>query len=124
MKLSIFDFDGTLMRPSGRWNSDVVEQMRKALDRGDYVVVLTGRPGLYSYEIRAKLVGQQATPNEVIAVGPVGTLERKKKQIRRLVDATGAKNVALWDDNGAMLAAYGDMLDKLKVTKTLKWVKP
>lgn len=124
MKLSIFDFDGTLMRPSGRWNSDIVEQLRKALDRGDYVVVLSGRPGLDSYEIRAGLLGQQVFPNEIIAVGPTSTLERKKKQIKRLIDATGTKNVALWDDNGAMLAAYGDMLDKMKITKTLKWVKP
>ena len=123
MKLSIFDFDGTLVRPSGRWNSEIVEQMRKSLDRGDYVVVLTGRPGLDSSNIRAGLLGQQVLPNEIIGVGPIGTLDRKKKQIRRLVDATGAKNVAMWDDNGAMLAAYGDMLDKLKVTKTLKWVK-
>ena len=124
MKLSIFDYDGTLVRPSGRWNDDVVEQLRKALDRGDYVVVLTGRPGWYTFDIRSKLVGQQAMPNEVIAVGPLNTLDRKKKQIRRLVDATGTTNVALWDDNGAMLAAYGDMLDKMKITKTLKWVKP
>ena len=123
MKLSIFDFDGTLVRPSGRWNSEIVEQMRKALDRGDYVVVLTGRPGLYSAEIRAALLGQQVFPNEIIAVGPIGTLDRKKKQIRRLVDATGAKNVAMWDDNGAMLSAYGKMLTDLHVPARLQWVR-
>jgi hypothetical protein len=123
MRLSVFDFDGTLVSPTGRWIDKTGEQVRKAVSRGDYTVVLTGRPGGDASSIKSALANKRLVVNEIIAVGPLNTLERKKQQIRRLIRDSDAEAVELWDDNAPMLTAYGRMLEMMQMPHALKWVK-
>lgn len=123
MKLSIFDLDGTLLRPSGRWNDDVAEKAHAAIKRGDYVVLLTGRPTMQAHTIKAAAQSRDLPFHEVITVGPLNTLDRKKRQIVRLVAATRPAIVELWDDQQDMLADYGAMLKLMGVTNRLHRVR-
>lgn len=124
MNLAIFDFDGTLRRVSGRWNDGIVEDARRAIARGDYVVVLTGQPVLTADWVRKSLAGKQLAVNEIITVGPLFTLRRKKLQIQRLVGQVRPKRVELWDDNAPMLSEYARMLDHMGIVNMIHWVSP
>lgn len=122
MKLSVFDFDVTLMRPDGSWNERSVAAARRAYARG-YSVLLTGRPEAQRADVVKALVNKGIPFHRIVTVGPLFIGSKKRSEIDRLIRAIGITDVEIWDDNADLLASYGQLVDSRGLPKSLHLVR-
>lgn len=121
MILSVFDFDVTLFRPDGSWNTPVVERARRAYGRG-YSVLMTGRPEFQRLEVTQTVMDKGIPFHRVITVGPTFTGLKKRAEIERIIRAVQPSAVEIWDDKPDLLASYGRLVDSLGLDKRLHFV--
>lgn len=122
MILSIFDFDGTLLRPDGTWNTKSVTAARRAYGRG-YSVLLTGRPEFQKPEVVKALMDNGIPFHRAVTVGPLFIGQKKRTEIERLVRLLGPAVVEVWDDREDLLRSYGSLLTALGVDHKLNLVR-
>lgn len=122
MILSIFDFDVTLMRPDGTWNTKSVNAARRAYGRG-YSVLVTGRPEFQKPAIVKSLMDSGIPFHRVLTVGPLFIGQRKRAEIERLVRLLRPDSVEVWDDREDLLGSYGSLLTALGVEHRLNLVR-
>jgi hypothetical protein len=87
--------------PGPEWFvADVVASMKRSVDAGHYVVVMTGRTINFLDRVKQCIALTGVKPHDVICKPDfrLGTIKFKVAEIRRMVAAVQPSAVALWED--------------------------